>query len=76
MITTSDNNAASALWTQLGHGYIWHFLSLTKMHQTVLGSGGYLGLTQATAHDEMLLLRVLCSPTRCLPRSRVSTRRA
>ena len=29
------------------------------MRQTVLGPGGYWGLTQVTAHDEMLLLRVL-----------------
>jgi beta-lactamase class A len=59
MITQSDNNAASALWAKLGHAYIQHFLNLAGMTQTVLGPGGYWGLTQATAHDEMLLLRVL-----------------
>lgn len=59
MITQSDNNAASALWAKLGHAYIQHFLDLAGMQQTVLGPGGYWGLTQATAHDEMLLLRVL-----------------
>ena len=59
MITKSDNNAASALWAQLGRSYIQHFLNLAGMRQTVLGRGGYWGLTQATAHDEMLLLRVL-----------------
>jgi hypothetical protein len=59
MITQSDNNAASALWAKLGHAYIQHFLDLAGMRQTVLGPGGYWGLTQATAHDEMLLLRVL-----------------
>ncbi|MGZ4558700.1 MAG: serine hydrolase [Mycobacteriaceae bacterium] len=59
MITQSDNNAASALWAKLGHAYLQHFLNLAGMTQTVLGPGGYWGLTQATAHDEMLLLRVL-----------------
>ena len=29
------------------------------MRQTVLGPGGYWGLTQVTAHDETLLLRLL-----------------
>lgn len=59
MITKSDNNAASALWSQLGRSYIQHFLNLAGMKQTTLGPGGYWGLTQITAHDESLLLRVL-----------------
>jgi beta-lactamase class A len=59
MITVSDNNAASALWDELGHRYLRHFLNLAKMKQTVLGPGGYWGLTQITAHDEVLLLRLL-----------------
>jgi beta-lactamase class A len=59
MITQSDNNAASALWAKLGHAYLQHFLNLAGMTQTILGPSGYWGLTQATAHDEMLLLRVL-----------------
>jgi beta-lactamase class A len=59
MITRSDNNAASALWAELGHGYLQHFLNLAAMAQTVLGPGGYWGLTQITAHDEVLLLRLL-----------------
>ena len=59
MITRSDNNAASALWSKLGHSYLQHFLNLAGMRQTVLGPGGYWGLTQVTAHDEMLLLRLL-----------------
>jgi hypothetical protein len=29
------------------------------MKQTALGSGGYWGLTQITAHDQVLLLRLL-----------------
>ncbi len=59
MITSSDNNAASTLWARLGHSYLQHFLNLAGMRQTVLGPGGYWGLTQVTAHDEMLLLRLL-----------------
>ena len=59
MITKSDNNAASTLWARLGHTYLQHFLNLAGMRQTVLGPGGFWGLTQVTAHDEMLLLRVL-----------------
>jgi len=59
MITRSDNDAASALWAELGRGYIEHFLRLARMKQTVLGPGGYWGLTQITAHDEMRLLKLL-----------------
>ncbi len=59
MITRSDNDAASALWAQLGRAYLQHFLNLAGMKQTVLGPEGYWGLTQVTAHDEMLLLRLL-----------------
>jgi hypothetical protein len=50
---------ASALWAKLGHSYLQHFLNLAGMRQTVLGPGGYWGLTQVTAHDETLLLRLL-----------------
>jgi beta-lactamase class A len=59
MITVSDNNAASALWDELGHRYLQHFLNLAKMRETLLGPDGYWGLTQITAHDEVLLLRLL-----------------
>ena len=61
MITRSDNSAASALWAELGHAYLQHFLNLAKMAQTSLGPDGYWGLTQITAHDQMLLLRLLLS---------------
>jgi hypothetical protein len=36
------------------------------MGQTVLGSDGLWGLTQVTAHDEMLLLRLLLAPNAVL----------
>jgi hypothetical protein len=38
------------------------FLDLAKMDQTRLGQDGYWGLTQVTAHDEMLLLQLLAQP--------------
>jgi beta-lactamase class A len=59
MITRSDNNAASALWAKLGRSYLRHFLNLAGMQQTVLGPDGYWGLTQITAQDQVLLLRLL-----------------
>jgi beta-lactamase class A len=62
MITVSDNNAASALWAELGHSYMQHFLNLAAMSQTVLGPGGYWGLTQITAYDQIKLLRLLLNP--------------
>jgi beta-lactamase class A len=69
MITRSDNNAASSLWTKLGRSYLQHFLGLAGMRQTVLGPGGYWGLTQVTAHDEMLLLRLLLTANSVLSSS-------
>ena len=59
MITRSDNDAASALWSELGRGYIQRFLNLAGMRHTAPGLDGYWGLTQITAHDEVLLLRLL-----------------
>jgi hypothetical protein len=59
MITESDNDAATYLWNEVGIGRLQHFLNLAKMHETGLGPDGYWGLTQVTAHDEMLLLRLL-----------------
>jgi beta-lactamase class A len=59
MITRSDNGSASALWDELGRGYIHRFLNLAGMRQTVLGVDGFWGLTQITAHDQVLLLRLL-----------------
>ena len=66
MITQSDNGAATALWDEVGMGRLQHFLDLAKMHQTELGQDGYWGLTQVTAHDEMLLLELLAMPNSVL----------
>lgn len=59
MITQSDNNAASALWDELGHARIQHFLDLAHMTETELGPDGYWGLTEITARDELTQLRLL-----------------
>ena len=59
MITDSDNDAASALWDDVGRYDLQHFLNLARMTQTYLGPGPYWGLTQITAYNEVLLLRLL-----------------
>jgi beta-lactamase class A len=61
MITQSDNNAASALWAEVGRPGLQRFLDLAKMTETVLGPGGFWGLTQLTARDELTQLRLLTS---------------
>ncbi|MWK35340.1 hypothetical protein GEV43_15750 [Actinomadura sp. J1-007] len=67
MITRSDNNAASALWRSVGRTRMKRFLKRAGMTHTTLGSGGYWGLTQITAHDEMQLLRHLTARNALLP---------
>ncbi|MCL2554907.1 MAG: class A beta-lactamase-related serine hydrolase [Actinomycetia bacterium] len=61
MITRSDNDATTALWSQLGVSRIKHFLSLAGMTQTTPGADGYWGLTQITARDELKLMALLTS---------------
>jgi len=69
MITQSDNDAATALWDEVGMSRLQHFLDLAKMNETQLGQDGYWGLTQVTAHDEMLLLKLLTLPNSVLSNS-------
>jgi beta-lactamase class A len=59
MITESDNAAASDLWVDVGRYDLQRFLDLADMTDTYLGPGPYWGLTQITAYDEVLLLRLL-----------------
>ncbi|WP_328888935.1 serine hydrolase [Streptomyces sp. NBC_00316] len=59
MITKSDNNATTSLWEQLGVAKVNAFLKAAGMTHTVPGSGGYWGLTQITAQDELRLLTLL-----------------
>jgi hypothetical protein len=66
MITQSDNDAATDLWDEAGVSRLQHLLDLAEMDQTRLGDDGYWGLTQVTAHDEMLLLKLLTRPNSVL----------
>src|ERR1700722_17687868 len=66
MITQSDNDAATALWDELGMSNLQHFLDLAGMGETQLGQDDEWGLTQVTAHDEMLLLKLLTAPNSVL----------
>jgi beta-lactamase class A len=69
MITRSDNDAASALWADVGRRKLQHFLNMAAMTRTYLGPGPYWGLTQITAYDETLLLRLLLTKNLVLDRS-------
>jgi hypothetical protein len=69
MIEQSDNDAATALWDELGMNNLQHFLNLADMGETQLGQDGLWGLTQVTAHDEMLLLKLLTAPNSVLDAS-------
>jgi len=64
MITQSDNNAATALWNDVGIPGMQHFLNLAGMKQTELSEAW--GLTRITAHDEGLLLTLLSQPNKVL----------
>ena len=66
MITQSDNDAATDLWNEVGMNNLQHFLDLAGMGETQLGQDGQWGLTQVTAHDEMLLLKLLSAPNSVL----------
>ena len=69
MITQSDNDAATDLWDELGMSNMQHFLNLAGMGETKLGQDGEWGLTKVTAHDEMLLLKLLTAPNSVLDAS-------
>ena len=66
MITESSNNAASALWRQVGRTSLQHFLNLAGMKETELGPGGFWGLTEITAVDQVQLLRLITGPNAVL----------
>ena len=61
MITRSDNTAATNLWNSVGRTRFKAYLKLAGMTSTVPGSGGYWGLTQIDAHDEVKLLATFTS---------------
>jgi Beta-lactamase enzyme family len=69
MIEQSDNDAATALWDEVGMDRLQQFLNLAGMGETQLGQDGEWGLTQVTAHDEMLLLKLLTAANSVLDAS-------
>jgi beta-lactamase family protein len=60
MITESDNNAATALWNDVGMRQLQRFLDLAGMGRTKLNVAW--GLTRITADDETILLDHLLLP--------------
>jgi len=69
MITQSDNDAATDLWDEVGMSNLQRFLNLAGMGETELGRDGQWGLTQVTAPDELLLLKLLTAPNSVLDAS-------
>jgi hypothetical protein len=61
MITESDNDAATALWNDVGMYRLHRFLHLTGMGETRLNPAAW-GMTRITAHDETVLLQHLLLP--------------
>jgi Beta-lactamase enzyme family len=57
MITESDNDAATALWDEIGISGMQRFLDLAKMTHTRLATAW--GLSELTAQDEVTLLKLL-----------------
>ncbi|MGH9127659.1 MAG: serine hydrolase [Acidimicrobiales bacterium] len=67
MIEVSDNNAASALWSQVGGaGGVAAFDAKVGLTGTTPGCCGYWGLTATTATDQVALVRELAFPSALL----------
>jgi hypothetical protein len=64
MITESDNDAATALWNEVGQYRLRRFLHLADMSETELSPSW--GLTRITARDETKLLQHLTLPNKVL----------
>jgi hypothetical protein len=63
MISISDNDAASALWTQAGGSAGMNaFFARLGMTSTIAGTGGKWGLTKTTAADQLAVLRAVAYP--------------
>lgn len=60
MITQSDNNAATALWDEVGMTSMQNLLDLAGMTNTVLSTAW--GLTRITPADELKLLHLISIP--------------
>jgi hypothetical protein len=59
MIEYSDNDAATYLWNDVGHARLNQFVKAATMTETELNPGGYWGLSEITARDELQLTRLL-----------------
>jgi beta-lactamase class A len=59
MIEYSDNDAATYLWNDVGHTRLNQFIKAATMTETELNPGGYWGLSEITARDELQLTRLL-----------------
>jgi beta-lactamase class A len=64
MITQSDDNAATALWDDVGMTDMQRFLNKARMRHTELNYAW--GLTLITAQDELTLLHLLTNPGKVL----------
>jgi hypothetical protein len=74
MIENSDNSAASALWNTIGAtSGATRTLGTLGVHDTVLGTDGYWGLTQTCATDYIALLHNLIGSSALTPASRSYT---
>jgi hypothetical protein len=69
MITESSNDAATALWNEVGEAGLQSFFKAARMSHTELDPGGAWGLTEVNAHDELRLLRLLVIPNKVLNRA-------
>jgi beta-lactamase class A len=70
MIQNSDNDAASKLWKSLGRGpAMTGFFRAAGMKHPTPGHGGYWGLTQITAADEVVLLSHLARKSTLLTKA-------
>lgn len=69
MIEDSNNTAATNLWNDVGRWWFQHFLNVASMSETIPGPGGYWGLTQITARDELQQLRLLAVANNVLSNS-------
>ncbi|WP_338695477.1 serine hydrolase [Streptomyces sp. Q6] len=62
MIRSSDNAAASRIWSDLGRTYLAGTLHRAGTTRTGLGPYGYWGLTRTTVNDQLRLLGALTGP--------------
>jgi hypothetical protein len=67
MITQSNDNAATALWNDVGMTDMQRFLNKARMRHTELNVAW--GLTLITAQDELTLLHLLVNPGKVLAKN-------